>query len=61
MGAVHVPAFTQNPLSQRPVQHSAFALHVAPFASQLDAAHLPSDPHAFEQQSVFVVHAAPLG
>lgn len=60
-GAVHVPGFTQKPLSQRPLQHSAFALHVAPSASHAEATHLPSEPHAFEQQSVFPAHAAPFG
>ena len=56
-----MPAGTQKPLSQRPVQQSAFALHVAPLASHVEAMHFPSAPQAFEQQSDFVVHVPPFG
>jgi hypothetical protein len=61
VGASHVPASTQKPLAHRPLQQSLVVVHVAPFASQAEPTHFPSEPHAFEQQSIFVEHVPPLG
>ena len=61
VGAAHVPASTQNPLAHRPLQQSLESAHVAPFASHAEPTHWLSAPHAFEQQSVLLVHAPPFG